>query len=330
MKAHSHATAGRNWLISLLVLTALILAACGPAEIPETGDFPTQDPALDLPTDVPLQDATATMPVEATATTQVETATPEAAAAGEEAQLNVATDPELGVILVGNDGMTLYMFTVDEPNTVNCSGDCLVQWPPLVTQGNPVLGTGVDPSLVGTAPLPDGRMIVTYNEMPLYYWINDTQPGDTTGQGVGDVWYVVSPQGEPIGADGPAAKQGAVSEDEAEIEIATDPQLGEILVGKDGMTLYIFTNDAPNTVNCVDNCLVNWPPLVTEGNPQLGEGIDEDLIGTAELPDGRQVVTYNEMPLYYWANDAEPGDTTGQGVGGVWYVISPEGEVINP
>jgi predicted lipoprotein with Yx(FWY)xxD motif len=192
-------------------------------------------------------------------------------------------------------------------------------------------GPGVDPALVGTTPLPDGRMIVTYNEMPLYYWINDTQAGDTTGQGVGDVWYVVSPQGEVIGADGPAATQGsAVSEDEAEIEVATDPQLGEILVGKDGMTLYIFTSDTPNTVNCVDNCLVNWPPLVTEGDPQLGEGVDEDLIGTAELPDGRQVVTYNEMPLYYWANDAEPGDTTGQGVGGVWYVISPEGEVINP
>jgi predicted lipoprotein with Yx(FWY)xxD motif len=35
-------------------------------------------------------------------------------------------------------------------------------------------------------------------------------------------------------------------------------------------------------------------------------------------------VTYNKMPLYYWVGDAKPGDTMGQGVGGVWYVISPE------
>jgi len=74
-----------------------------------------------------------------------------------------------------------------------------VSWPPFLTQGNPILGPGVDDSKVGTATLADGSLIVTYDHMPLYYWIKDTKPGDTTGQGVGSVWYVVSPDGEIIG-----------------------------------------------------------------------------------------------------------------------------------
>jgi hypothetical protein len=58
----------------------------------------------------------------------------------------------------------------------------------------------VDASLVGTAKLADGSLIVTYNKMPLYTWFRDKQPGDTTGQGNKDVWYVVSPDGKAVGA----------------------------------------------------------------------------------------------------------------------------------
>ena len=303
------------WLISLLVLVALILSACQPAaEIPATGATATSAPA----------------PTTAPSATTAPTATAEAAAM-EEAELSVATDPELGEILVGNNGMTLYMFTNDEPNKVNCAGDCLVKWPPLITQGEPVLGEGVDPALVGTADMPDGSKIVTYNEMPLYYWVNDMKPGDTTGQGVGEVWYVVSPEGEVIGMEAavtPTESAAMPAAGESELSVATDPELGEILVGNNGMTLYMFTKDEPNKVNCAGDCLVKWPPLLTNGSTVLGEGVDEALVGTADLPDGSNIVTYNEMPLYYWVNDKAPGDTTGQGVGEVWYVVSPEGEVI--
>jgi predicted lipoprotein with Yx(FWY)xxD motif len=65
--------------------------------------------------------------------------------------------------------------------------------------GSPTLGPGVDATLVGSATLADGTKIVTYNKMPLYYYAKDTKPGDTTGQGVGSVWYVVGPDGKPIG-----------------------------------------------------------------------------------------------------------------------------------
>ena len=162
--------------------------------------------------------------------------------------------------------------------------------------------------------LPDGSKIVTYNKMPLYYWVKDTKAGDTTGQGVGSVWYVVSPDGKVVDIDtSSAAPAPAVAE--PTISVATDAKLGKILVGDKGMTLYMFTKDGPNQSNCNADCLAKWPPLLTQGSPTLGEGVDASLVGTASLPDGSKIVTYNKMPLYYWVKDTKAGDTTGQGVG---------------
>jgi predicted lipoprotein with Yx(FWY)xxD motif len=164
-------------------------------------------------------------------------------------------------------------------------------------------------------------MIVTYNEMPLYYWVGDEQPGDTTGQDVNQVWYVVSPEGDPIGME-----MSESAEAEVMIEVANHPEFGEILVDGNGMTLYLFTQDGPNTSNCAGACLESWPPLIDNGNVTVGEGLDASLLGTAVLPDGSNIVTYNKIPLYYWVGDAQSGDTNGQGVNDVWYVVSPDGE----
>jgi predicted lipoprotein with Yx(FWY)xxD motif len=258
--------------------------------------------------------------------------------AGAEASINIATDPKLGQILVGENGMTLYMFTKDTANTSNCDADCLKKWPALITQGKPILGDGVDASMVGTATLADGSKIVTYNSMPLYYWYKDTKAGETNGQAVGNVWYVLGPDGNPVGMEAasvsgtPAAGSGAANATapagEATINIATDPKLGQILVDANGMTLYIFTNDAPDKSNCNGDCLKNWPPLLTQGKPVLGAGVDDSKVGMATLADGSNIVTYNHMPLYYFVKDTKAGDVTGQGVGSVWYVISPDGEII--
>ncbi len=164
------------WKLGLLVIAMLVLAAC-------------QSAAAQKPVSVSNSPTATTAPK----------ANPTLATAPE-AVINIVADPKLGNILVGDKGMTLYMFTQDGPDQSNCTGDCLVKWPPLLTQGSPKLGEGVDASLVGTATLADGSKIVTYNKMPLYYWFKDVQPGDTSGQGVGDVWYVVSPDGKVVGA----------------------------------------------------------------------------------------------------------------------------------
>jgi len=113
----------------------------------------------------------------------------------------------------------------------------------------------------------------------------------------------------------------------ASTELMTaESELGTILVDSEGMTLYLFTNDSPGMSTCEGDCLAAWPPL--EGEPSAGEGADDSLLGSIERSDGTTQATYADWPLYYFAQDAEPGDVTGQGVNGVWYVISPDGEAI--
>jgi len=170
------------WLASLLVMAALILAGCQAKQAPDKAQAAVTVPtatSAPVPTVAPVASPTVALSAEAA--------------------INVAMDPKLGSILVDGKGMTLYMFTKDEPGKSNCDAACLAKWPPLLTQGSPVLGEGVDASLLGSATLADGSKIVTYNGMPLYYWVKDMKPGDTLGQGVGSVWYVVDPDGDPVG-----------------------------------------------------------------------------------------------------------------------------------
>ena len=304
---------------SVLVVAALLLAACAPAA--------NQPAAALAATSAPA--ATQPAAPEATSTSSA-AALP---ATGKEAVINIATDPKLGPILVDGSGMTLYMYTKDGPNQSTCTGKCIEAWPALVTQGNPTLGKGVDVSLVGSAPLPDGTMIVTYNKMPLYTYVKDKKAGDVTGQGSRDVWYVVSPSGEAVGYTAPGSTEPAATEavsttNEAVINVATDAKLGQILVDGNGMTLYMFTKDGPNQSNCTGQCIDAWPALVTQGHPTLGDGVDASLVGTAPLPDGTMIVTYNKMPLYTYVKDKKPGDVVGQGSRDVWYVVSPSGEAV--
>lgn len=104
---------------------------------------------------------------------------------------------------------------------------------------------------------------------------------------------------------------------------------GEIVVDGKGMSLYFFTKDVKDsgTSACTDACLAAWPPLFTESATPAAEGVTGTL-GTITTPDGKQQVTLNGMPLYYFAKDTKPGDILGQGVNGVWYLASPGGEMI--
>src|SRR5690625_774218 len=112
----------------------------------------------------------------------------------------------------------------------------------------------------------------------------------------------------------------------APVVAVADSELGQILVDGEGMTLYLFTQDSPGTSACLDQCLEAWPVL--EGEPTAGEGVEESLLGSFAREDGTVQATYADWPLYYFAQDTEPGDVTGQGVNDVWYVLSPDGEMV--
>jgi predicted lipoprotein with Yx(FWY)xxD motif/mono/diheme cytochrome c family protein len=106
-------------------------------------------------------------------------------------------------------------------------------------------------------------------------------------------------------------------------------EFGRFLTDGEGRSLYLFTNDergSPST--CYDRCAENWPPLVVQEAPQAGERVAPSLIGTVAREDGSLQAAYYGWPLYYFARDQAPGDVTGHGVGGVWFLVSPWGEAI--
>jgi predicted lipoprotein with Yx(FWY)xxD motif len=107
----------------------------------------------------------------------------------------------LGRILVDGRGITLYDFVKDKGTTSVCYGACAALWPPLLSHGKPVAGLGVSASRLATKRRTDGKLEVTYGSHPLYYFVTDQKPGQTTGQGVnqfGGPWWVLSPAGKEI------------------------------------------------------------------------------------------------------------------------------------
>ena len=106
--------------------------------------------------------------------------------------------------------------------------------------------------------------------------------------------------------------------------------LGKILDDAEGRTLYVFQADTGTTSNCSGACATNWPPL-TSAKPTVGKGASASMVGTTKRSDGKTQVTYNGHPLYTFAGDSGPGDTSGQGVkafGGLWYALSPVGQQV--
>lgn len=133
--------------------------------------------------------------------------------------------------------------------------------------------------------------------------------------------------GQSPEAPSPEITTPAPAEAGTTVDVA-ESELGTILVDAEGQTLYVFLNDSGGESTCYGECAANWPALETDGEPQSGAEVDASLLGTTEREDGTVQVTYNERPLYHFAADEAPGDTNGQGVGDVWYVVSSEGEPI--
>jgi predicted lipoprotein with Yx(FWY)xxD motif len=97
-----------------------------------------------------------------------------------------------------------------------------------------------------------------------------------------------------------------------------------------GRTVYRFEADDnhPSKVNCTSDCLTIWPPLLTDGSAVKLSGVDKALVGTVTRDDGLVQVTLNGWPLYLFHEDQAAGDAKGEGVGGNWSVIRPDGKPV--
>ncbi|MCD5346642.1 hypothetical protein PX701_05145 [Agromyces sp. H3Y2-19a] len=108
-----------------------------------------------------------------------------------------------------------------------------------------------------------------------------------------------------------------------------DSDLGEIVVDGHGMTVYMFDTDTQggDSSTCEGQCATNWPAVTTDSDAPEVEGVTGE-VGTITGVDGSKQVTLNGWPLYTYAGDSAAGDTNGQGVGGVWWVLTPAGDKV--
>jgi predicted lipoprotein with Yx(FWY)xxD motif len=117
----------------------------------------------------------------------------------------------LGRVLVDAHGKTLYLWAHDKGTKSTCNGDCAEYWPPLLTRGKPLAAGRANASLLGTSRRGDGRIQVTYAGHPLYYFVQDRKPGQTTGEGLtgfGGRWDPVSAVGSAVRKGGGSSTQG--------------------------------------------------------------------------------------------------------------------------
>jgi predicted lipoprotein with Yx(FWY)xxD motif len=146
---------------------------------------------------------------------------------------------------------------------------------------------------------------------------DDDDDGDDNGDSTPAATEPATEATEPAGEATQPAAGGS-----AQIVTAEAGDLGTILTTSDGFTLYTFDSDVADSgeSTCYDACAGNWPPFPVAD--ATASGADGE-IGTITRTDGSPQTTYNGKPLYMFSGDAAPGDTNGDGVGGVWHVVAP-------
>lgn len=101
------------------------------------------------------------------------------------------------------------------------------------------------------------------------------------------------------------------------------------LTDQAGRTLYIYTVDKGSTSACYGSCATAWPPLLATGSVTVnGQFLNQSLVGSTQRTDGTTQVTYGGRPLYYFVGDKSPGQTKGQGLQGVWFIVGPRANIM--
>jgi len=314
-----------------LVAAGLLLSACGQAS--QVSGTAT------------ISAAAAVVSQSSTAGSAVSNTTAVAKAVAE-SPAGLAEAGALGQVIVGANGHTLYAFTKDVDGVSTCFDACAAAWPAVPVTDGFAPPAGVDPALVSSVDRPDGTKQLKIGKWPLYFYAGDGAPGETNGQAVGGVWFVQAADGTLIKGDTAPApvpepvEEPAEAADEAPAEAAAaaepapaaDPaapvvalaevgDLGEVMVGANGHTLYAFTNDPAGESTCFDACAEAWPPLTVEDGFTISDELQASGVSTIDRPDGSKQLVMGKWAMYYYAGDGAPGEANGQGVGGKWYAI---------
>jgi predicted lipoprotein with Yx(FWY)xxD motif len=233
---------------------------------------------------------------------------------------------DLGRVVSNSKGRVMFRFLKDHRNVSKCNRSCRAVWPPVTSRAKAKAGPHIRAKHLGLT----SKGQVSYYGHPLYYYVNDPTPGQTTGDGISEFgarWFIVSPKGksvkpQPAGGDGAQVSTGTAGGTEV------------ITNGADGHTLYELSSDAPPTFACTAGCLSAWPPLLTDGTPTAaGDAVADKLDTVSRTVNGATVqqVTYNGFPLYEFSGDGAAGDANGDGFtgpsSGTWHDVLPDGSI---
>jgi predicted lipoprotein with Yx(FWY)xxD motif len=133
-----------------------------------------------------------------------------------------------------------------------------------------------------------------------------------------------------VAAAGVLAASAMAGAQRPTVKVVQTSGYGKLLATSSGLTLYHYTDEARGKVDCKGGCAKLWPPLLVKAGakPSVGPGLAAAKVGTIKRPDGGIQVTYNGLGLYRYVPDTKVGDVKGQGVGHVWFVISPAGKIV--
>ncbi|MGO1050674.1 hypothetical protein [Crossiella sp. CA198] len=177
-------------------------------------------------------------------------------------------------------------------------------------------GGGVE-NVANTAAAPETAQEAAPEGVQL---LSGTAQGNKAESNTGD-WVKRRDNGESV--DSAAAQRWV------QLSAGKAGALDPVVLDGGGFTLYRFDKDTakPSKTTCVDECAKIWPPvLLAKGGRVFVDGVQRSAVGTVTRPDGTRQLTLKGWPLYRFNKDLKPGDAKGQGVGGTWFGITPDGK----
>jgi len=155
-----------------------------------------------------------------------------------------------------------------------------------------------------------------------------TSPASTAGTTTGSAAPPAASTSAPATSASTTAGGPGSAAASAELKTAAT-KAGQVVVDAKGMSVYFYTKDTKDSGKsaCTGSCIAAWPPVLAGSDAPAVEGVT-GKVGTIATPEGKKQVTINGMPVYYYVKDKAPGDVTGQGVGSVWYLVNPNGDMI--
>lgn len=281
----------RTAVIATAIGGALALSACGGDPAPLNNPAAAAAPATTVP-------AATAAPVESPADAPVK-----------------ITQTVLGDVLADVDGMALYAFTNDVDAQSTCSGTCAEAWPPVIVDPDFIVSPGLDSGIFATTIREDGAHQLVAGKWPLYRFAADAKPGDITGQGSGDVWYLVDLDGRLIETAPPEAGAAAPAPTDAPAE-ANGEATAEETAESDA-----YGSDGYGAADDDSEESADAQPAATDAvdvGPLIGV-VDTDLGSVVADPDG--------FVLYLFLPDEAGEPTCVEGCAGAWPPLLVEGGI---